>query len=158
MFTHTPYTRLNCGILDHILNNFCPQLFFPFFKNSTIDNFCHHVKTPAARGSAMFHSMENRWQGRDAKMDAWKEKKKKRWGKKTLTHWDSHWDPARYSTHSPNERNRRSMCLCLCINVWWVGSLRVLVKAVYLLWCVLWGKLSQAGHHAERNTLFLRSS
>lgn len=157
MFTHTPYTRLNCGILDHILNNFCPQLFFPFFKNSTIDNFCHHVKTPAARGSAMFHSMENRWQGRDAEMDAWKEKKKDE--EKRHSHTETHTEIQQDTAHTVPMRGIGGVCvLCLCINVWWVGSLRVLVKAVYLLWCVLWGKLSQAGHHAERNTLFLRSS
>lgn len=123
------------------------SIFF-FFFFTPIDNFCHHVKTPAARGSAVFHSMDNRWQGR-TEMAAWKKSRKK----KRLTHWDSHWDPAEHSTQSPNESDRGSVCLSVCIYVWWVVSLRVLVKAVCMLWCVWWGKLSSAGWTTQTYTL-----
>lgn len=85
---------------------------------------------------------------RDGRLE--KEKKKK----KRLTHWDSHWDPAEHSTQSPDENDRGSVCLSVCICVWWVVSLRVLVKAVCMLWCVWWGKLSSAGRHTNIHTCF----
>lgn len=91
----------------------CPESLLSWVLSflTPIDNFCHHVKTPAARGSAVFHSMENRWRGR-AEMAAWK---KKRGEKKRLTHWGSHWDPAEHGTHSPDESDRGSVCLSLCV-------------------------------------------
>lgn len=114
MFTHSPYTCLNCCILDHILNNFCPQVFFfSFLQNSTIDNFCHHVKTPAARGSAMFHSMENRWQGRDAEMDAWKKKKKDE--EKRHSHTETHTEIQQDTAHTVPMRGIGGVCVYACV-------------------------------------------
>lgn len=59
---------------------------------------------PAARGSAVFHSMGNRWQGR-AEMATWKKRREKR----RLTHWESHWDPAEQHTES------QWLCVGVCV-------------------------------------------
>lgn len=124
---------LNCpqNSLSHVLNHCCPVFFFP----TPIDNFCHHVKTPAARGSAVFHSMENRWRGR-AEMAAWK--------KRRDSHTETHTEIRQNTAHRvPMRAIWGSVCVCLsvCICVWWVAFPRVLVKAVCMLWCVWQDKL-----------------
>lgn len=75
-------------------------LIFLFF----FDNLSHHVITPGARDSAVFHSMRNRWWGR-AGMDAPKERK-------TFTLRLTHWDPADPGTQSPSHRDCNGF-LCL---------------------------------------------
>lgn len=113
------------------------------------------AKMPVARGCAVIHSMENRWQGR-AEMTAWKKRgKRKRDGDSRA---ETHWDPAERSTYSPS-KSRTGECTSQCVFV----SVEMCLSAcsrqsrLHVLVCVWRGKPSSAGHHTVR-TGFCRAA
>lgn len=62
----------------------------------------------------MFHSMENRWQGRDAEMDAWKKKKKKD-EEKRHSHTETHTEIQQDTAHTFPMRGIGGVCVYACV-------------------------------------------
>lgn len=147
--SHKNYISIETYITLSFLNHFCLMLFPPFLLQLTI--FATVWKGLQPEGAPC--STAWRTDGKaEAEMAAWEKKKRK----KTETH------TLRCGTtqHTESQGKQKEcvhvgVCPCLCVSlhvcvyVWWVKSLRVLVKAVYVLLCALKGKLGSAGHHTN---------